>query len=193
MITIGIETNFPEIEARLDALQEDYRTKVLVRAVNRTMEKGQTEMRRAITSEFNISATKVREKLFLKRASFKSGRFSVEAELVSRDPRGKRRSINVINFKARQGKQGVTVQIKKGGARKLIRGAFIANAGRTVFVREGRERLPIKPVQVIDVPQMFTTKRISARVIAKIKAVFPVVFAREERYALDRWSRKGST
>jgi len=190
MIALSISTNFPEIERRLDQLQGDYATKVLVRTVNRTIDQGNTEMRRAITAEFNISAAKVREKLFVKRATFKAGRFNVEAELVSRAG-GKRRSINVINFAARQGKQGVSVKIKKGGSRKTIRGSFIANNGRTVFVRVGKDRLPIKPVQAIDVPQMFNTKRVNDRVLRKMKAVFPVVFAREERFALDRWSKAG--
>jgi hypothetical protein len=188
---IKISHNFDDVQKRLDGLQADYASKVLARAVNRTMEQGQTEMRRAITSEFNISSSKVREKLFLKRASFKSGRFELQAELVSRDPRGKRRSINVINFAGRQNNLGVTVKIKKGGERKLIRHAFIGNGGRTVFVREGKARLPIKPVQAIDIPQMFTTKRINDRVLSKIIAVFPVVFEREERFALDRFARGG--
>lgn len=41
-------------------------------------------------------------------------------------------------------------------------------------MREGKGRLPIKPVQVIGFSQMFNSKRISSRVMQKINDDLPI-------------------
>lgn len=192
---ITVSTNFPQIQKRLNQLQDEIATKATVRGVNRTVEIGQTQMRRTIGREFNLPAAKIREKLFLKRASFKGGRFNVEAVLESRDPRGKRRSINVINFAARQTAAGVSVKIKRGGARQTIKGAFIGNKGRTVFERTSqakanKKRLPIRPVQAIDVPQMFNSRRVKDAVVRVIRQRFPEVMAREIQFYTQRFGAR---
>ncbi len=76
--------------------------------------------------------------------------------------------------------------IKRGGGLKTIQGAFLANKGRTVFMREGKDRLPIKPVQVIGVSQMFSGRAIRQRVMTKISADLPV----EMQRAVDEVLRK---
>jgi hypothetical protein len=64
------------------------------------------------------------------------------------------------------------------GDTTLKNGAFIGNKGRTVFQRTGNTRLPIKPVQVIGVGQMFNFKPINARVKKKIEAEFATEMTR---------------
>lgn len=187
---ISVKTTFPDVMRKLDQLSDEVATKVTVRAVNRTVDQAKTQMSRSIRSEFNISLAKVNEKLTVKKASFKGGRFSVVAELLSRTAGGRRRSVNVINFAARPGAKGVTVKIRKAGSRKTITGAFIGNKGRTVFKRTGSKRLPIEPVQTIDVPQMFNTKRINAAVLRAINEKFPTIFERELRFALTQFQAK---
>lgn len=184
----SIETNFPEVERDLQGLREDIAGPATVRAVNRTLEQARTAMSREIRAEFNLPARKVNEALNIRRATFKGGRYSIEGVLESPSKRG--RSLNLINFAARQTARGVTVQIKRGGPRKLIPGAFIANDGRTVFRRVGEKRLPIQALQTIDVAQMFNTKRVNARVLQFIDAKFPEIFTREVRYYTDRFNRK---
>lgn len=184
---LSISTNFAEVQRKLDALQSDIRNTVLVRTVNKTIDVAKTDMSKSIRSEFNVSAAYVRERLRVRKATFKAGRFSVEAQLIGGD--GKRRSANVIAFAARQGKTGVSVKIKKTGGRKVIKGAFIGNKGRTVFRRVGDSRLPIEPRRTIDVPQMFTTRKINAAVIRAIQAKLPAIFEREARYALSRFGK----
>ena len=76
--------------------------------------------------------------------------------------------------------------VKKGGGLKQIEGAFIANNGRTVFMRTGKERLPIKPVQVIGFSQMFSSKKISARVMQKVETEFSVELDRAVKLVLSR-------
>ena len=177
---LTISTNFEQVSRSLDRMREDVGARALASALNRTLEQARTAMSREIRQEFNMPAAKVSAALRVRRASFKAGRFRMEAVLESPSKRG--RSLNLINFAARQTRQGVTVKIKKGGPRKLIRGAFIGNDGRTVFIREGKSRLPIRAVQTIDVAQMFNTRRINAKVVDVVKARFPAIFEREARY-----------
>lgn len=188
MVTLSIQADFGDVFKRLDALRDDVADKALRRALDRTIEQGRTEMTRQITGEYNIRAGKVREKLFVRRATFKGGRFEMEAVLTSRDSSGRRRAINLINFGGRQTRAGLTFKVKKSGARTLIRSGFIGNKGRTAFQRVGKARLPIKPLQTIDVPQMFNTKRINAKVVRKIRDVFPAIFEREAAFYTARFN-----
>lgn len=188
---LTIATNFPEVERSLDRLRADVADTVRVRAVNRTMEQARTAMSREIRQDYALTASYVRERLFVSKAVFRGGRLSVEATLTGSGSRRGSRAANVIAFGARQVKTGVSVRIKKGGGRKVIAGAFIGNKGRTVFRRTGAKRLPIEPVQTIDVPQMFNSKRVNQAVIRVIEQRFPEVFARELNFALNRFKRGG--
>jgi hypothetical protein len=190
VLKISVQHNFPQVMRAVAQLEKDMADRVMARALNRTIEEGRTDMSREIRSEFNLSASKVREKLFIEKASFKGGRLTLQAALVSKDPRGRRRSINLINFAARQTSKGVTVKIKKGGGRKTLPGAFIANKGRTVFKRQGKARLPIQPVQTIDVQQMFNTRRINAAVVRRLGPKFVKNFEHELRFALTTFGSR---
>jgi hypothetical protein len=188
MVAITIKHNFPEVQRQLDQLQVSLRDKVMVRAVNRTMEQGQTRMAREITTEFNIKARDVKARMKLHKANARGGSFRIQASLEVTSKRG--RSLNVINFAAKQAKKGVSVKILRNGGRKTIKGAFIGNQGRTVFKRVGKERLPIKAVQTIDVEQMFNAKRINRMVLQLLEQKFPEVFEREAKYYTDRFNAR---
>lgn len=187
---IDIRTNFPQVERALAGLQKDVAAQALVRAVNRTMEQAKTGMSREIREEFVLPKAKVDAALRIKRANYHAGRFMVQAVLES--PSKKGRSLNLINFAAKQTAKGVTFKVKKGGPRKLIPGAFIANDGRTVFIRQGKPRLPIKAIQTIDVAQMFNTQRIKSRVVKTMQDKFPGIFAGEAKFYMDRFNRSRS-
>lgn len=184
MIKIDIRTQMRAIERSLDALASSAKERVVAAALNKVAEKAKAEMRRQITAEFAIKASDVRSQVRIKKTSAKGGQLWVEIEAFPKN-RGKR-SRNVIAFGAKQTKQGVTVRIKKSGGRKLIRHAFIGNQGRTVFVREGKSRLPIKPFETIDAPQMFNTRRINANVIAKINRDLPIEIGRAMAAAIAK-------
>lgn len=182
---ISIQTNFPEVDAALVGLRKDIADQVTARALNRTAQNAQTAMTREIRNEFNLTTSKIREKLFIKRA-VRGASLNLSAELYSQAA-GKRRAVNIINFAARETKAGLTAKIKRSGGRVLVSSVgFIGNKGRTAFKRVGKGRLPIAPLQTVDVPQMFNTKRIQQRVFALIKQKFPENFAREMNYALLR-------
>lgn len=218
MVAINIRNNFPQVHRAIKNLHRDIRDRVVVSAVNKTMEQGRTAMTRAIVAEYNVKTAYVRQRLRVSRARYSGGVAGVQASLIGGD--GKRRSANVIAFVERKitlssarrriaaGEGGVQAlrnggrntkalnlqfKFRKTGGVKTIRGAFIGNQGRTVFVREpGAKRLPIQPVRVIDVPQMFNQRRLNAAVRSAMIAKFPEVFAREARFYTAKFNRGGS-
>ena len=186
---ISIKHNFPDVQRALDGLPQDIAKKAAVSAVNKTMAQAKTAMSREIRQEYVLPAATVNASLMISKASFKGGRFILEASLSSISQRGKR-SLNLAHFQARQTSKGVTFKIKRNGPRKLIPGAFLINDGKTVMIRVGKKRLPIKALQTINVAQMFNTKRINARVVRTIQDKFPEIFAREAKFYLDRFNRR---
>lgn len=95
-------------------------------------------------------------------------------------------------------------KFKRVGGQKIIEGAFIGNKGRTVFVREpgttmdsrsiysgSKHAEKIRPVQVIDVPQMFSSRKSIDRIKKKIDQELPREMARAVQLVLDR-SRWGN-
>lgn len=193
---ITIRTNFPDVRRQLEALRAEVADRATARALNRTIEQARTAMSREIRQEFAVDAKTVREKLRIKRATFKAGVLGLQAAL---EADGRKRSANLIRFGARMGATGLTVKIKRTGGRKRVANAFIGNKGRTVFERipgtkmssrryGGKHGERIKPVQTIDVAQMFNTRRINAAVVAVMQARFPAIFQRELAFALSRFN-----
>ena len=181
----SISTNFPDVQRALDRLSADIGNKATASALNKTVAQAKTAMSREIRAEFNVSAGKVAESLVVNKAIGMGARFSLSAALESKAKRG--RSINLAAFAARQTSKGVTFKVKKNGPRKLIPGAFLINDGKTVMIRVGKQRLPIKALQTIDVAQMFNTKRINAKVLRFIEDKFPAIFVNEAKYFTDRF------
>lgn len=199
---IKIETNFADIARQLAELPEQIGSKATASALNKTMAQAKTAMSRGIRAEFMMSAAKVNQALRVNKASAKGGLFQMEASLES--PRQQGRSLNLINFTARQNKSGLlSVKIKRTGGRKPVAGAFIGNKGRTVFERVAgttmasrskyagtKHAQEIKAVQTIDVAQMFNTKRINAAVVELVETKFPEVFDHEVKFYMDKFNGK---
>lgn len=194
---ITITTNFPDVQRALDGLRREVADKATARALNATIAQARTQMSREIRSEYMVDTRFVSQRLRIKRASFVGARLDLEAVLDAQD---KPRSANVIRFGAKKVRDGVSVKIKRGGQRKLIRNAFIGNKGRTVFTRVagtkmgsrrygGKHGEQIEPVQTIDLPQMFNAKRINAAVVAAMQARFPAIFQRELAFILSGFNR----
>lgn len=209
MIEISIRTNFPDIARRIDALPEKIANQAIARALNDTVQQGKTEMARGISQEFRLTVSEVRERLQVQRASAKGSTLRLSAILRAKNGM-KGRSMNLIRFStgaltrraankvakaAGQGRAGADLagqlgfQIKRQGGRKVIPGAFIGNHGRTVFIRTGKGRLPIKALSTIDVPQMFNARRINEAVRAAMLKRFRTNFDRELRTVLGGWAR----
>ena len=196
MITMTVKTNFPEFKRQLDGLRQDIADKVSVQTINDVATKARVEMKRAIGEEFNLKAGEINAQLNVKRASVKG--YNVEAVLQAFPSKSGRRAMNVSHFlakvtraeskrrKAAGSTQQLGFKIKRNGGIVEIKGAFLGNAGRTVFMRTSRKRLPIVPVQTIDIPSMFNTKRINKRVIEFINQEFGTQFNR----AMNRFAAR---
>lgn len=193
---ISISTNFPQVIEQMNRLSQQVGDKAMVRALNATVKQGKTEMARKISKEFMIDKATAEGRLAVRYASVKGGTLRFQA-LLEATRRGKGRSMNLIHFiekkttlaeAKRRRKAGdlaqLRFQIKRTGGKKMLPGAFIANNGRTVFIRVGKERKPIKALNTIDVTQMFNTKRINSVVREVMLKRFDANFKRELRSVL---------
>jgi Prophage minor tail protein Z (GPZ) len=188
MVTLSIKTDFSQVQKMLKDLPDKVGQQATARALNRTVEAAKTDMNREIRKEFNIDAASVRSELKIERASFTGKTIRLSATLYSGD--GKRRGFNLVRFKtagnSRLHKGQLQFKIRKGKA-VTLKGAFVGNKGRTVFMRTGDDRLPIRSVNTIGVAQMFNTRRINEVVVRNMKAKFVGVFEREAAYFLSKY------
>lgn len=210
--TINVK-GMADFERNIERLaSEAARGTAMQMAINKVAKSASAEISRQVPREFNITAREVRNSVRVQSASRRQGRLQAVIEVFgSASRRG--RSMNLVHFlekavtfaqarkrmKAGEGgthtlrRGGQTrkalqlrFQIKRGGGRKVIEGAFLGNKGRTVFVRAGKSRVPIDALQVIGVSQMFNTKRINTQVIAKINRELPIEAARAVNELLRR-------
>jgi hypothetical protein len=200
MVTLSVKADFGDINKKLNALSRDLQKRVVPAALNKVIAKANTEMTRQITSEFNIKQQEVRARLRITRAKRNYERWFARLDPFASARAG--RSLNLIRFveksvtlaEGRRRKKNNTLQdlrfkIKRGGGAKIIKGAFIANNGRTVFIREGKSRLPIKALSTIDVPQMFNTRRIQGMVLSRIQTDMVIEFDRAIKSAVSGFIR----
>ncbi|WP_285906782.1 phage tail protein [Pseudodesulfovibrio pelocollis] len=137
------------VKPLLDAIQgiEKGQAKVITRALNTTAQGARTDAVTLIRQELNLKAKTVREGLSIERATWSNQ----EATLVARGKHG----VSLMHYAPRPSRPeqrkpsvGVSVQIKKRGTRKAVKGSFVAKmkSGHIgVFKRErGAGRLPIK-------------------------------------------------
>ncbi|MGB2832973.1 MAG: phage tail protein [Methylotenera sp.] len=196
MISLSIKTDFKNVQQSLDRLSTDLQKRVVPAALNKVIAKAKTEMKQQITSEFNLKSSEVADRLRIIKAGRELAKWVAVLDPFASKKRG--RSLNVIHFlenkttlsqAKKRGKAGTLnqlhFQIKRVGGQKLISGAFIGKKGRTVFVRTSGDRLPIKALSTIDVPQMFKTKRIQSKVLARIEKEMQVEFDRAIAAALS--------
>ena len=197
MITVSIKHNIDEVVRRLQADVPKAVEAAQISAINKTADGARTRMVRAISSTYKINQSVVREKLFISRATRKGGA-TFTASLLGTG----KRSMNVIRFletrvtlaEARRRRKTGTLeqlrfQILCAGGLKTIDGAFIANQGRTVFKRTGKARLPIEPIQTIDIPGMFRSRKNTGEVTSWINDNFSRIFERELKFYLGRYAK----
>ncbi len=201
MISIDIKTNFPAVARKLQQLPTDVGNSAMRRALNRVIDTGKSQMVKRIAGEFNIKQAKVRERLYVGYAT-KSGSSIILRATLEAGNKQSGRAMNVIWFldrrrsprEARRAAKGgmrkqLLFQFKRRGGPKQIQGAFIGNEGRTVFRRLSRARLPIAPVNVIDIPQMFNTIRLNEPVRKLMLERFEKEFAQQAAFFLSRIGR----
>lgn len=206
-IKIGVQLDIKRVQSSFKGLKTDLQDKAVSQALTRTAKRGVTEMTRRITREYAIKAKDVRPHLHIDRP--RTGKVSAITIRALPSRKGKR-ARNVMLFSARvaPGKEkrtikvklpdgrwvtrvvsvggGVSVKIRRAESRKIIKGAFIGNKGRTVFMRKGGGRLPIRGVQTIDIPQMFNTRRINVAVVRQMQLDFARELNRLAAYYISK-------
>jgi len=106
------------------------------RALNRAISSARTVAVRELSRSTGIRPqAAIRDRLPIKKAS--PNRLAAEIGVHAYTP-------NLARFAARQTKSGVSAAA--WGKRRIYRGTFLANQGRTVFKRVSKARLPIAPV-----------------------------------------------
>jgi len=205
MINMKIEVRgLADVQKRLAGLSREMQDKVLRPAINKAADKGRAEINRLVPQEFAVKASEVRNAIDVRKA--RSGNLEAVIQIFGSAKR-RGRSLNLIHFLAAVQAAGQAIKvrggkgnkrelaalqaqlgflIKKGGGLKKIEGAFIGNNGRTVFMREGKARMPIKRAQVIGFAQMFNSRRVSSRVMDKINRELPVEVDRALKMLLVR-------
>lgn len=202
MLTISVKSNIDQVIRNLQQTLPKVVERATLSALNKTAAGAKVQMQRAITDNYKVSAALVRQRLQVKPAR-KKGAYAFTATLSGNpDSGGGKRAMNLIHFaqsrltrseRAAWLRQSATksgqvrapqipFQIKRSGGRVYVKGAFIGNDGRTVFVREGKGRLPIKAVSTIGVPQMFNTKANVGKVQAWINSNFVRILEHEIAY-----------
>lgn len=203
-----IKTSFVGLDAlqkKLIKTASDLDTKAKAMAINKTAEKARAEINRVIPQEYAVKAAEVRNAIDLRRANGRELRAVIS---IFGSARRRGRSLNMIHFLAAIQAAGRAVKtrgskakkadlksianqlgfmVRRDGGLKKIPGAFIGNAGRTIFrrvagtVMDSRSKYEgtkhgqkIEPMQVIGFSQMFSSQKITDRIMRKIAADFPV-------------------
>lgn len=211
MTSINLRTTVPEARKQLKMLKKDVGDKAMRSTVNKVAAISKTAMSKEIRKTYKLRANQVRPKLNVNKAKKSSSSNTIVARL---NPTDIKRSVNIIRFLTRASlstnrkrrKDGrlkeLRFKIKKSGGIKQLPGAFVANKGRTVFIRDERSTArsrrkyagtkhgqSIRAVQTIGIPQMFNTKTVNKEVIRNAQARLPKIFANEVRFFAQRANR----
>jgi hypothetical protein len=166
--------------------------KAVVRALNKTAQQARTAASQEVRSAgYNIKASAIKSSFSIDKAS----RGKLVAVL-----RATGRPVALINYGARQGKSGVSVQVK--ASRTVLRHAFIAtmpNGHRGVFERTGKQHkmvmrngkarrtgLPIKELFGPSIPQSLANDAVQKALMAKIRQKFPEILRHELAFVASK-------
>jgi len=133
MVGVSIQSNIDRVTKEMGKASRQVVVPSTNAALNKTGSTIVKTLRRDVAKDTGLKAKVISERLRVKKSTFNTLEFGVRVF-------GK--WFNLARFGAKQTKVGVSH--KAWGRRQVSDGAFIANNGRTVFARKGKERLPIK-------------------------------------------------
>ncbi|KVF22932.1 phage tail protein [Burkholderia cepacia] len=166
--------------------------KAVVRALNKTATQARTAAAVEVRAAgYNIKSSAIKNSFSIQRAT----RSNVVVVLKATG-----RPVALINYGARQGKNGVSVQVKAG--RTVLRHAFIAtmpNGHRGVFERTGKQHkkvvrngkvrrsgLPIKELFGPSIPQSLANESVQKALMKKIREKFPQILRHELAFVASK-------
>lgn len=194
-MNLKIEIKDKAAKDLLAGMSRSVQTAALKQGVRRAADKGNTFARRQITTDYRIKAGDVKP-AFKVRSSSVNG---VPAAIITAT--GKRGK-NMVFFvkkvpalrKGRRirGTRQVIFEIKRGKA-VTVPGAFVitSNGGTFIARRKGPKRLPVESLYTIDVPGMFSARKVMEATERQLANVFlPQESMRGIRDAVNRYARR---
>lgn len=196
MIGINVASNADRL-LRGNALSGTQRRLAVMRALNRAADTTKTNAIREIQKRYNVTGKALRG------TDRRSGAFFVKPPTPTRLVATVTASGNPLplaGFRPRQTAKGVSLSVKKGAARRVIRGAFIARMksghvgvfhrmsppGKRYLGKVGRHRgtpnrqdLPIDELYTTAVPGMFGEKEVQEALRKVAAARFETVLTQE--------------
>lgn len=150
------------------------------RALNRTAEQVQSAAVKEIARETGLKQKDVRVAMSRRRAKASN----LVAVVIATG-----RAVNLIRFTKQtreQARRAGGVIANAWGKSRLYPGTFIANLGRTVFVRRGKERLPIRAVHGPSIPREMAREKVAKHLETVIKTRWPINFAADLKFYLGK-------
>lgn len=160
-----IEVNAYQVEkaAAMLANLPNGAKRALAIALNRAITGVRTDAVKQITETYTIKSTIVRDSIAIKKASINNLAAIIKADGAV---------IPITKFKINIGRASINGKSRpilratvKHGDTKILKHGFTANMGsghNGVFLRTGKERLPIKQVFSLSIPQMLGNKDVQA-------------------------------
>jgi hypothetical protein len=184
MLKLNVNADVKGITASLTRYVGEQQ-KAVVRALNKTAMQARTAAAQEVRGAgYNIKSSAIKSSFSITKAA--RGRLVVVLKSTGRP-------VALINYGARQGKNGVSVQVK--ASRSVLRHAFIAtmpNGHRGVFERTGKQHkkvmrngkairsgLPIKELFGPSIPQSLANDAVEKALMAKIRQKFPQILKHE--------------
>jgi hypothetical protein len=180
MIQVSVKADVEQARLGLVDLQRNQVPRAAARALNRTRDNVQTVVVREVAKETGLKQKDVREAL--SRTNATAGRLLSVLAAVGR-------AVNLIRFTNQnrtQARRSGGVVANAWSKRRLYRGTFIGNQGRTVFVRVGPARLPIKAVHGPSIPREIERDTIRPIVERTIRERWPINFAADLKFFLGK-------
>jgi len=178
IVTLDIQSDVDRMVKQMGA-----DTRQVPKALNSTINKVATTIRkegvRQLSKETGIKQKDIRRDVVMRKSNFQT--------LTARI-RATGGFTNLIRFGARLTKRGVSAAPWK--KRRIFKGAFIANKGRTVFRRKGRGRLPIEPVYGPSLPREFLRDKIIRLFNTVGLRRFREVFFRELKFRIGKGGKR---
>ena len=189
---INIKTNIAQfINTEMKRIKNATNTATLS-TTNKLAQQGLTEARKTMREEYNIKLKDITTNSKGRRVTYYelAKVLSEPASIVGLEP-----GISLGKFGAKQRKEGVAVQVKKGGAPKVIKHAFgpkIPRLGKGVFTRQNpkdstvSKRLPIFRLYGPGAAVMMNNRKVFARVKAFVRAKYAIILEQEMKYRLGK-------
>lgn len=170
----------------LDTLRQKFDPQLVDSAFDRALQaaamKGRTRVSRKTRETYNVKARDVSRSVALKKLPSERGRLLLYAGHMLGLNKFSPRPRNVKTARGRR--VGVTVQVRKGGGRKLVKGGFIAGMRKFVFARVGPNQRPIESKFSIGIAHMVGNPAVAAAFEAHVGEDAAAEFSRSLEFLM---------